>query len=208
MERMFNYLEDTNEPKNLANMCQHNLGLSRPSECSGIKLIDALMSDKRFKVQGDKVSLVKFEGGYCSSCDEDFGENSAGGDDEEVETAVSAAASAEYADGKVSGHVYSKSADGKVAYINFPANENVELFNCMCDWLKTQKSLGNKKPTISAFTMINGEKFGQNLIAYRSNSDPAIFDELKIGSEINFIVVDQKDKFNVKSYHAVQLSFA
>ena len=201
-------------------MCQHNLGLSRPSECSGIKLIDALMSDKRFKVQGDKVSLVKFEDGY-EDCDDDVGDNGAGGengeigDDEDVETAVSASASAapppedaDQYDGKVSGHVYSKSADGKVAYINFPANENVELFNCMCDWLKTHKSLGNKKPTMSAFTMINGEKFGQNLIAYRSNSDFAIFDELKMGSEINFFVVDQKDKFNVKSYHAVQLSFA
>ena len=85
--------------------------------------------------------------------------------------AASEAARAEDADqydGNVSGHVYSISADGKVAYINFPANENVELFNCMCEWLKTHKSLGNKKEHISAFTMIKGKKFGQNLIAYRS----------------------------------------
>ena len=225
MQRMYNYLEETNEPKNLANMGQHNLGLSRPSECNGIRLIDALMSDKRFKVQGDKVSLIKFEDGDEDGEDGEDGEGGEGGegggedgedgkDEAEASAAPSAAASeaaraedADQYDGNVSGHVYSISADGKVAYINFPANENVELFNCMCEWLKTHKSLGNKKEHISAFTMIKGKKFGQNLIAYRSNSDPAIFDVLEKGSEINFFVDEQKDKFNVKSYHAVQLSF-
>ena len=221
MQRMYNYLEETNEPKNLANMGQHNLGLSRPSECNGIRLIDALMSDKRFKVQGDKVSLIKFEDGEDGDEDGEDGEDGEGGEggedgkDEAAASAAPSAAASEAAraedadqyDGNVSGHVYSISADGKVAYINFPANENVELFNCMCEWLKTHKSLGNKKEHISAFTMIKGKKFGQNLIAYRSNSDPAIFDVLEKGSEINFFVDEQKDKFNVKSYHAVQLSF-
>ena len=165
-------------------------------------------------------AIGREEGGEEDGEDGEDGEGGEGEDGEdgkdeaEASAAPSAAASeaaraedADQYDGNVSGHVYSISADGKVAYINFPANENVELFNCMCEWLKTHKSLGNKKEHISAFTMIKGKKFGQNLIAYRSNSDPAIFDVLEKGSEINFFVDEQKDKFNVKSYHAVQLSF-
>jgi hypothetical protein len=92
------------------------------------------------------------------------------------------------------GIVYAKPLNGNHLFMSFEAEKNAEhkqLFKDQCEWLKDQKKQGLKSESASAFKVVNGVKFGQNLIAYRNMSDRDIFDSLKINEEVQFYI--QKD---------------
>jgi hypothetical protein len=92
------------------------------------------------------------------------------------------------------GTVYAKPPNGNHLFMSFEAEKNAEhkqLFKDQCAWLKDQKKNGFKSESVSAFKIVNGVKFGQNLIAYRNMSDQSVFDSLKINEQVQFYV--QKD---------------
>jgi hypothetical protein len=92
------------------------------------------------------------------------------------------------------GTVYAKPSNGNHLFMSFEAEKNAEhkqLFKDQCEWLKDQKKQGLKSESASAFKVVNGVKFGQNLIAYRNMSDANLFDSLKLNEEVKFYI--QKD---------------
>jgi hypothetical protein len=75
----------------------------------------------------------------------------------------------------------------------------------MCDWLKAQKEKGKKEQAVSAFRMIGSEKFGQNLIAYRNESNAADFDALKKLDKVVFYIKEKVDNVGDKCFYAVDI---
>jgi hypothetical protein len=105
-----------------------------------------------------------------------------------------------------SGRIYVKAAS--YAYISFPAEKDEAhqaLFTGMCDWLKAQKEKGKKEQAVSAFRMIGSEKFGQNLIAYRNESNAADFDSLKKLDKVVFYINEKVDNLGDKCFYAVDI---
>ena len=75
----------------------------------------------------------------------------------------------------------------------------------MCDWLKAQKEKGKKKPSVIAFKMIGSEKFGQNLIAYKNESNADVFDSLKQLDKIVYYINEKVDNDGDKCFYAVDI---
>ena len=178
------------------------------------------MSDERFVVKGDSVGLfdwseddgkVEEEAEWGEAQGEDKAEDKAAGDlsegadvaqedEEEAEEAEEASRTI------FSGRIYFK-AD-TFAFISFPAEKDEAhqaLFTGMCDWLKAQKEKGYKKASVMAFKMIGSEKFGQNLIAYKNESNADVFDSLKQLDKIVYYINEKVGSDGEKCFHAVDI---
>ena len=177
-------------------------GLARPKEIAALepplKLSLMLMSDQLFKVIGKRVGLAEYpcEGQRCEGCDECEAEADEGGEGEGSERV-------EYF-----GTVYVVNQDVGFAYIKFPVmdDKHEELFKGQCDWLAEQKKAKKKREDVWAFEMVDGVKFGRNLIAFRDESND-IFSSLKVGDEIVYYVREEIIK-GVKSFFAHDIAFA
>jgi len=220
IDKIASFIRDCNEWKMLADLGQSSNGLAKPAACAALKpalkLKDALMSDERFVVKGDSVGLFEWsqEGeGEAEAEAEAEAENNAAGDlSEGADVAQQAQEEAEEAEEVADsrkvfyGRIYFKS--DTFAFISFPAEKDEAhqaLFTGMCDWLKAQKEKGKKKASVMAFKMIGSEKFGQNLIAYKNESNSDVFDSLKQLDKIVFYINEMVDNDGEKCFQAVEI---
>jgi hypothetical protein len=172
IEKIYNFVYQKKDWVNFAALAQPQNGLQKPEACSGIKLKLMLLSDSRFIIQGDQVNVT-----HCDTLNyEKISQTSLSLMSNQV---------------TYSGYVYAKPANGTHIFMNFEAEKNSDhkqLYMDQCIWLKDQKDQGLKNQNVSAFKMIDGVKYGQNLIAYRSKSDADIFDTLQVGDEVLFFI--------------------
>jgi cold shock CspA family protein len=172
IDKIYNFVSEKKDWVNFADLAQPQNGLQKPEECSSMKLKLILLSDCRFLVEGDRVKVDESQSKNEVLKKESMNEQS-------------------FSSITYTGFVYAKPADGTHIFMNFKANENAnnkQLYTDQCIWLEDQKKKGLKNANVSSFRMIDGIKYGQNLIAYRSKSDADVFDSLNVGDEVLFFI--------------------
>jgi hypothetical protein len=204
LDKIHDFILQRNQWFHVADLGQKVNGLARPKEIVALepplKLSFMLMSDpdERFKVIGKRVGLAEYpcEGERCEGCDECEADEGGEGEGEGGER------------DEYFGTVYVVNQDVGFAYIKFPLMDDKHegLFKGQCDWLAEQKKAKKKREDVWAFEMVDGVKFGRNLIAFRDESND-IFSNLKLGDEIVYYVREEIIK-GVKSFFAHDIAFA